>query len=187
MTQTNQNKDYSWLDPILDELVDKTSAYIRGEPIAFNKERPKAKAAIIARIDEHYIGKGEWAKYTGAYTKRFYDIKLHSGEVYEECWPNAGTFHEGMIGKVIQGKDVEYVRPSKQFGLYTEEELEQRCIEARIEGGKLFRDSLQKEMHDNQDYTVNMHEIDTWFDHWSKEQLSTNNKDTIERSSDDKR
>lgn len=54
-----------------------------------------------------------WEQYAGDYEKRYYDIKLWSGEVYENCWPNANTFHEGVIGKLIEGKDVAYVRPSQ--------------------------------------------------------------------------
>lgn len=51
-----------------------------------------------------------WEQYSGDYEKQYYDIKLWSGEVYENCWPNANTFHEGVIGKVIDGKDVAYIR-----------------------------------------------------------------------------
>lgn len=55
----------------------------------------------------------DWIKYTGDYEKEFYDIKLLTGEVYENCWPNAGTFHiTGADGKVIDGNQVAYIKQS---------------------------------------------------------------------------
>jgi hypothetical protein len=82
----------------------------------------KAKARLVAAtigedISTHVVRALErarmWEQYAGDYDKRYYDIKLWSGEVYENCWPNANTFHEGVIGKLIEGKDVAYVRPSQ--------------------------------------------------------------------------
>ena len=78
------------------------------EDIAQDRQR------ILDRVEE---AKPIWAEYTGDYKKQYYDIKLWSGEIYENCWPNANTFHEGVIGKVILGKDVAYIRVSDNEAL----------------------------------------------------------------------
>lgn len=43
-----------------------------------------------------------WKKYTGEYEKIFYDIKLKSGKIIENCYPNAGTFHTPAGGIIKQ-------------------------------------------------------------------------------------
>lgn len=35
----------------------------------------------------------EWKSYNGEYEKEWYDIELESGDIIEQCWPNAGWFH----------------------------------------------------------------------------------------------
>ena len=34
----------------------------------------------------------EWQKFDGNYEKVVQDIKLDTGEIIEQCWPNAGWF-----------------------------------------------------------------------------------------------
>lgn len=53
-----------------------------------------------------------WIEYKGEYDKEFYDIRLKSGDVIKNCWPNAGTFHT-PTGVVISGEDVSHVQPSE--------------------------------------------------------------------------
>jgi hypothetical protein len=53
------------------------------------------------------MGMGNWKSYNGEYAKEFYDIKLHNGDVHENCWPNAGTFHTEQ-GHVVPEDMVEY-------------------------------------------------------------------------------
>ena len=53
-----------------------------------------------------------WQFYIGIYEKQHYDIQLWAdGEIIENCWPNAGTFHD-MKGKIYDGKEVYAIRPS---------------------------------------------------------------------------
>lgn len=54
----------------------------------------------------------KWEKYTGQYTKQFYDIRLTNGDIYLSCWPNAGDFHGD--GRRIDGKRVASIRVSKE-------------------------------------------------------------------------
>ena len=51
----------------------------------------------------------DWIKYEGEYEKEFYDIKLHSGEIIPNCWPNAGTFHTGL-DRIVDGGEVSHFR-----------------------------------------------------------------------------
>lgn len=56
-------------------------------------------------------------KYNGEYKKTEYDIKLFDGNIYRNCWPNAGIFHT-KCGKIILGEDVEYFKISNSnYGL----------------------------------------------------------------------
>lgn len=53
--------------------------------------------------------------YAGHYDKRWYDVKLHTGEVVRDCWPNAGMFNHSVDedypdGRVIPGSQVEFTR-----------------------------------------------------------------------------
>lgn len=81
---------------------------------ATDKARLADRQRILDRVE---ASKPIWTEYTGEYEKKYYDIKLWSGEIYENCWPNANTFHEGTIGKVIPGKDVAYIRVSDDEAL----------------------------------------------------------------------
>lgn len=34
-----------------------------------------------------------WRKWNGRYQKEFYDVRTSHGEVFMNCWPNAGTMN----------------------------------------------------------------------------------------------
>lgn len=103
------SQDGDEVDAIILDLVHQGSMLPPGKTINAGMF-PEAKAAIQAYADKARLDAFEWHEYTGKYTKQYYDVKLWSGEVYEDCWPNANTFHEGVIGKMILGKDVAYIR-----------------------------------------------------------------------------
>lgn len=49
-----------------------------------------------------------WEPFTGDYAKEYYDIKLVTGDIVENCYPNAGTFHVlKENGKFAQGYMIE--------------------------------------------------------------------------------
>ena len=56
--------------------------------------------------------KNLFEEYLGDYEKKEYDIRTFDGVVYQNCWPNAGTFHT-QDGKTIQGEDVEAFKISE--------------------------------------------------------------------------
>lgn len=35
----------------------------------------------------------DWQPYSGEYNKGWYNVKIATGEVVRDCWPNAGGFH----------------------------------------------------------------------------------------------
>lgn len=35
----------------------------------------------------------DWQPYSGEYDKGWYNVKIATGEVVRDCWPNAGGFH----------------------------------------------------------------------------------------------
>lgn len=166
MTQTNQNKDHSWqwLDELLQHVQNSGYAIAADwhDSEDAKTSRDSAKAAIIAKIDEHYIGKGEA------------ELKVQEER---DRWVTASM-------KRLARFDETKIPPDVQAY------IEQRCIEARREGYDLALDQLYE-----------------WAELWngnhrsefnyygaikslkvSKDmrlpfvQLSTNNKDTLERS-----
>lgn len=32
----------------------------------------------------------KWKRFTGKYSKQWYDVKTQDGKIYQHCWPNAG-------------------------------------------------------------------------------------------------
>ena len=58
----------------------------------------------------------DWQKYDGDYEKRVQDIKLFSGIVYKECWPNAGEWIVLSLpsNPRIPNKEVEFVKLNKE-------------------------------------------------------------------------
>lgn len=54
-----------------------------------------------------------WTIYTGEYLKQEYDIKLNSGIVIKNCWPNAGCFSE-LTGehRSISKDQISMIKPS---------------------------------------------------------------------------
>ena len=44
-------------------------------------------------------------------SKQFYDIKTFDGDIRENCWPNAGDFHDGSARDQISEREVEFIRP----------------------------------------------------------------------------
>lgn len=53
-----------------------------------------------------------WRDFNGEYEKIHYDIQLHNGQMFEMCFPNAGTFHT-LTGEMIKGDVVRYIKESK--------------------------------------------------------------------------
>ena len=57
--------------------------------------------------------KNKWKTYTqNIYDKIVYDIMLFNGKIYNNCYPNANTFHCLDNNNVINGKDVKMIRES---------------------------------------------------------------------------
>lgn len=54
-----------------------------------------------------------WKVFDGHYDKTMYDIRLVSGEIVEECWPNAGTFYCLETGKEYDGSLIMLVKESE--------------------------------------------------------------------------
>jgi len=48
-------------------------------------------------IEEESIGY-EWVPYNFNYEKKWYDIELDTGDIINQCYPNAGYFHSGNFG-----------------------------------------------------------------------------------------
>jgi hypothetical protein len=61
------------------------------------------------------VDRGEWRPFDGDYDKRFYDIQLRDGRVFECCWPNANNFH-AQNGAYVRGGYVTHVRPAPPPG-----------------------------------------------------------------------
>ena len=55
----------------------------------------------------------DWVKYENDYEKEYYDIKTTNGEIYFQCYPNAGVFHETKKQIQIPEYDVMYFRECK--------------------------------------------------------------------------
>lgn len=52
----------------------------------------------------------KWLPYKNRYEKRYYDIKLKDGRVFNDCWPNAGCFHALKAGRCIEGSEVAEIK-----------------------------------------------------------------------------
>lgn len=55
----------------------------------------------------------QWHKFTGRYTKRFYQVKLPSGEIVSNCWPNAGVIHVNGV-RYTPDDDIQ-IRPQRDY------------------------------------------------------------------------
>jgi len=55
----------------------------------------------------------QWKMFDGEYEKEWYDIKLKTGEIIHQCWPNAGKFHPPNGGRQYEGEEVREVRRCK--------------------------------------------------------------------------
>lgn len=200
MTQTNQNKDYSWqwLDDLYQPNINDLELDER-----HGKDRPvvyldQAKAAIQSHIDEHYIGKGEA-------TTRITDAELE--EVVNQI---AKFLDKGLPGNaaVRLRQFANKVKARSEAGIETrytadgrgwvhaddfdkimaakESEVEQRCIEAQSQAFYQVEEAFCQ--------IPPLDEIARYGDHlrgrfdqcielkdWltdRRKQLSTNNKDT---------
>lgn len=164
MTQTNQNKDYSWLKAQILQNIQEI-----GTQWGYTAE--DATDNIVELIDEHYIGKGE--------AKPPISGELESVEEFApDDDPTCASCGFGEWRHTNTHPCAKYV-PRKGTRLYTESEVEQRCIEAR-------KDQIEVDfLAYNVNLDVDESELIAIRDDLQK-QLSTNNKDTLERSSDDK-
>ena len=54
----------------------------------------------------------QWQIFGGEYEKEWYDIKLKTGEIVHQCWPNAGNFH-APSGIQYSGRTVREIRLCK--------------------------------------------------------------------------
>lgn len=52
----------------------------------------------------------EWQTYKGDYDKFEYDIKLKTGEIIENCYPNANKFNKLDVPDKYHAKDVSEIR-----------------------------------------------------------------------------
>jgi hypothetical protein len=171
--------NYSWHDKLRDQIQDvlddiKEEAYAAGkDDTSFLPS--KDTSDIIAMLDEHYISKGE-------------AITNSDGELLKVSIELAGGVNNITV-HVVNPKNVGDYRKALDAikdlfdGHRSYTEVEQRCIEAQLE---MLQSLIENNFKDNQ--------IE-----WSAlgadvvnaklrllNQLSTNNKDTLERSSDDK-
>ena len=73
-----------------------------------------SEAQLQAQVSLHKIVRElkQWQIFDGEYEKEWYDIKLKTGEIIHQCWPNAGNFH-APIGKQYKGRTVREMRLCK--------------------------------------------------------------------------
>lgn len=190
MTQTNQNKDYSWqwLDELIEDLRNYISHADDGIYLTANygyKTLPEmeaeTKAAIIAKIDEHYIGKGEAGDLN--FREEFKKLKdLRNNRFMDE--PEFDDLVEQLAADVHAHPTKDgYCCTCDADKAFIAAEVKQRCIEARlklVEGAYIDQDVIYFRFPGGfaDEYTMRQR---------LRDQLSTNNKDTLERSGDDTR
>jgi len=73
-----------------------------------------SEAQLQAQVSLHKIVRElkQWQIFDGEYEKEWYDIKLKTGEIIHQCWPNAGNFH-APSGKQYKGRTVREMRLCK--------------------------------------------------------------------------
>jgi len=83
--------------------------------VAMNRAKFLARILTTLRPDKN---DNPWIKFDGNYEKEYYDVKLLTGDIVENCYPNAGDFHvlkennNFAKGCVIEGGTVGEIRLS---------------------------------------------------------------------------
>lgn len=201
---TNQNKDYSWLDKLCegyyrwmtDSISDSYNMLLKKDGIDYvlprilgtGKATPlkpsEFQAAIIAKIDEHYIGKGEAEKIAKAYGGC---TKCYGKGYASYTTAHSGTDTDQDIGSPggRYYKKVDEMRfCSCARGRQLESELEQRCIEARIDGHDVtikYHYPAEESADYKRGFKAATEQVEKWSERREQElkgRLSTNNKDT---------
>lgn len=149
MTQTNQNKDYSWLSMILNASKSHLSLAYPDDNPAINELHIQDVTLkgleemlrfigdqVSQAIDEHYIGKGEAGDLN--FREEFKKLKdLRNNRFMDE--PEFDDLVEQLAADVYAHPtkdgyccacDADIAFMDKKF---TEQEVEQKCLEARID------------------------------------------------------
>lgn len=80
---------------------------VHGKSPTIAENRAKFIAKLLTNLKSDTM-EYPWDTYDGAYEKEYYDVKLVTGEIVLNCYPNAGTFHVLKAnGKYAEGCVIE--------------------------------------------------------------------------------